>query len=171
MKKNILFGLSLLLFTACHNHDYDYDASGTFEATEVTVSAEATGKIMQFNLEEGDQIEAGTVLGYIDSTQLYLQKQQLKTRLRTVDFLKPDIQKQIAVIRQQIMTAEMEQPRQQNLVQAKAGNQKKLDDIENHLKVLHRELVAQQSTSTRLPAVPTPKPKVYNIRLCNWTTC
>lgn len=146
MKRTLLFGISTLLLAACSNNNSEFEASGTFEATEVTISAEATGRIMQFNVEEGDKIQAGTVLGFIDSTQLYLQKLQLKANLRTVDIQKPDIQKQIAVVRQQISTAEMEQKRQLNLVRAKAGNQKKLDDIENQLKVLRSELAAQQST-------------------------
>ena len=63
----------LLLFTACEKNKDRSDASGTFEATETIVSAEVNGKVMAFTAEEGDQVKAGQVLGYIDSTQLYLQ--------------------------------------------------------------------------------------------------
>lgn len=109
---------------ACTSNIHDFDASGTFEATEIMVSAEANGKIMQLNLKEGDRLQAGDELGYIDSTQVYLQKKQLTARLQSVDVRKPDIHKQIAVIEQQIATANTEVQRQQNLVNAKAGNQK-----------------------------------------------
>ena len=38
MKKIMPFA-ALLLMTACSNNDKSFDATGTFEATEVTVSA------------------------------------------------------------------------------------------------------------------------------------
>lgn len=140
----ILVGGTFL--AACTSNIHDFDASGTFEATEIMVSAEANGKIMQLNLQEGDRLQAGDELGYIDSTQVYLQKKQLTARLQSVDVRKPDIHKQIAVIEQQIATAKTEVRRQQNLVNAKAGNQKQLDDWQNQLKVLERQLEAQRSS-------------------------
>ena len=133
-------------FTACNNSEGSFDASGTFEATEIMVSSEANGKIMQLTLQEGDRLQAGAEVGYVDSTQLYLQKKQLTARLKSVDVRKPDIHKQIAVIEQQITTAKSEVGRQQNLVKAKAGNQKQLDDWQNQLKMLERQLEAQRSS-------------------------
>lgn len=135
-----------LLLTACGNADNDFDASGTFEATEILVSSEANGKIMELNVEEGDRLEAGAVVGYVDSTQLYLQKMQLAASLRAVDIRKPDIRKQIAALEQQIATAKTERRRQENLVRAKAGNQKQLDDIVNNIEYLQRQLDAQRSS-------------------------
>ena len=79
---------------------------------------------MELNLQEGDRLEAGAVLGYVDSTQLYLRKKQLEAGLRSVDIRKPDIRKQIASLEQQIAVARSEQQRMENLVKAKAGNQK-----------------------------------------------
>lgn len=111
--------LCSLLWTACGNTDNDFDASGTFEATEILVSSEANGKIMELNIEEGDRLDAGAIVGYVDSTQLFLRKMQLSASLRSVDIRKPDIRKQIAVLEQQIATAKTEQQRQENLVRAK----------------------------------------------------
>ena len=139
----LAFGIVL---SACHNRHTDFDATGTFEATEITVSAEANGKIMSLDLEEGDRIQAGSVVGYIDSTQLYLRKKQLEAGLRSIDIRKPDIQKQIASLEQQIAVARSEQKRMENLVAAKVGNQKQLDDIVNQIKVLQKQLDAQSST-------------------------
>ena len=134
MRHLIFISLCSLLWTACGNTDNDFDASGTFEATEILVSSEANGKIMELNIEEGDRLDAGAIVGYVDSTQLFLRKMQLSASLRSVDIRKPDIRKQIAVLEQQIATAKTEQQRQENLVRAKAGNQKQLDDIVNNIK-------------------------------------
>ena len=153
MKKNMkrlnsytLIATALLSLAACNRGDGDFDASGTFEATEILVSSEANGKIMELNIEEGDRLDAGALVGYVDSTQLYLKKMQLSAGLRSVDIRKPDIRKQIAALEQQIATARTEQQRMENLVKAKAGNQKQVDDIVNNIKYLQKQLDAQYST-------------------------
>ncbi|WP_087880602.1 HlyD family efflux transporter periplasmic adaptor subunit [Parabacteroides timonensis] len=136
----------LFCLAACNRGDNNFDATGTFEATEILVSSEANGKIMELNIEEGDRLDAGAMLGYVDSTQLYLKKMQLAAGLRSVDVRKPDIRKQIAALEQQIATARTEQQRMENLVKAKAGNQKQVDDIVNNIKYLQKQLDAQYST-------------------------
>ncbi|WP_293668145.1 HlyD family efflux transporter periplasmic adaptor subunit [uncultured Parabacteroides sp.] len=145
MKPILLFTLALAL-SACSRNDNTFDVTGAFESTEVIVSSEANGKIMELNLQEGDRLEAGAVLGYVDSMQLYLRKKQLEAGLRSVDIRKPDIRKQIASLEQQIAVARSEQQRMENLVKAKAGNQKQVDDIVNNIKVLQKQLDAQYST-------------------------
>ncbi|WP_278705885.1 HlyD family secretion protein [Parabacteroides goldsteinii] len=146
MKQVILLNFVLLFLAACNRGDGDFDATGTFEATEILVSSEANGKIMELNIEEGDRLDAGALIGYVDSTQLYLKKMQLSAGLRSVDIRKPDIRKQIAALKQQIATARTEQQRMENLVKAKAGNQKQVDDIVNNIKYLQKQLDAQYST-------------------------
>lgn len=146
MKQVILLNFVLLFLAACNRGDGDFDATGTFEATEILVSSEANGKIMELNIEEGDRLDAGALIGYVDSTQLYLKKMQLLAGLRSVDIRKPDIRKQIAALEQQIATARTEQQRMENLVKAKAGNQKQVDDIVNNIKYLQKQLDAQYST-------------------------
>ena len=141
-----LMAAALLSLAACNRGDGNFDATGTFEATEILVSSEANGKIMELNIEEGDRLDAGAMVGYIDSTQLYLKKMQLSAGLRSVDIRKPDIRKQIAALEQQIATARTEQQRMENLVKAKAGNQKQVDDIVNNIKYLQKQLDAQYST-------------------------
>lgn len=145
MKRILLLNL-IVLMSACGKNDNRFDATGAFESTEVIVSSEANGKIMELNLEEGDRLEAGTLLGYVDSMQLYLKKKQLEAGLRSVDIRKPDIRKQIASLEQQITVARSEQQRMENLVKAKAGNQKQVDDLVNNIKVLQKQLDAQYST-------------------------
>jgi hypothetical protein len=73
--KGILYGtLATTLLSACGNEKGKYDATGTFEATEVIVSSEASGKLIDFNVTEGDQLQQGKEVGYVDTVQLYLKK-------------------------------------------------------------------------------------------------
>jgi len=141
--KNIVYVSIILLLTACGKGNGDYDASGVFETTEVIVSAEANGKIMRLNFIEGQQVEQGKALGYIDTVQLYLKKMQLLTNTSAIKSGRVDIPRQIAAIKQQIATQKNEQKRFGNLVKANAANQKQLDDINAQILVLERQLTAQ----------------------------
>ncbi|WP_283686328.1 HlyD family efflux transporter periplasmic adaptor subunit [Dysgonomonas sp. Marseille-Q5470] len=141
--KNIVYASIILLLTACGKGNGNYDASGVFETTEVIVSAEANGKIMRLNFIEGQQVEQGKALGYIDTVQLYLKKMQLLTNTSAIKSGRVDIPRQIAAIKQQIATQKNEQKRFGNLVKANAANQKQLDDINAQILVLERQLTAQ----------------------------
>ena len=145
--KNVLFYAILLSLTAaCGNGNGDYDASGTFESTEIIVSAEANGKIMRFNVEEGDLLKDGQEVGYIDTVQLYLKKMQLLTSVKSVQSRRSDIAKQIAATKEQIAKAEKEKKRNENLLKSNAATQKQVDDIDSQLAVLQKQLAAQIST-------------------------
>lgn len=144
--KHIFLVSLILIMASCGGNKNSFDATGAFESTEVLVSAEANGKIMELNITEGNSLQAGQVVGYVDSTQLYLRKMQLLAGLRSVDIRKPDIHKQIAALEQQIAVARSEQQRMENLVKAKAGNQKQVDDLTNNIKILQKQLDAQYST-------------------------
>jgi HlyD family secretion protein len=145
--KGILYGtLATTLLSACGNEKGKYDATGTFEATEVIVSSEASGKLLDFNVTEGDQLQQGKEVGYVDTVQLYLKKLQLQANTTTVRSRRQDIGKQIAAIKQQIVTQEREKKRWENLVKSNAGNQKQLDDINSQIAYLQKQLIAQTST-------------------------
>lgn len=147
--KRIEMILLLFVLISCGKNKNAFDATGTFEATEVIVSSEANGRIMRFDVEEGQMLQAGTSVGYIDSTQLYLKKMQLLSSLKSVESRKPDIRKQIAALEQQIATARTEQKRMQNLVEAGSANQKQLDDITESIKLLQKQLEAQHSALSK----------------------
>lgn len=134
------------LSAACAGGIPDYDATGTFEATEVLVSAEAQGRLTALDIEEGNLLTAGQQVGIIDTVQLYLKKQQLKAGMKSVEQQRPDILKQLAATREQITQAERERNRIANLLRVDASSQKDLDDAETMLKVLHRQLDAQRSS-------------------------
>ena len=148
MKSRNLLGLCslLALFCACGNGAPKYDATGTFETTEVLVSAEASGRLLYFDIEEGMLLKAGEEVGVVDTVQLYLKKLQLEASLKSVEEQRPDILKQVAATKEQISAAQRERNRVANLLKVGAANQKQLDDAEDQLEVLRKQLVAQNST-------------------------
>lgn len=146
MKKRYVFQTLLLIcLTACGSKD-EFDATGTFEATEIVVSSEATGKLFYLNAEEGMHFTQGTEVGLIDTVQLYLKKLQLEAQMKSVESQRPDIHRQIAATKAQIATAQRERDRVENLLKAQAANRKQLDDWDSQLAVLNRQLEAQLSS-------------------------
>ena len=144
MSYKLLFGIAAVL-TACNSGDKEYDATGTFEATETTVAAEQAGTLLTFSLEEGDNIEAGTEVGLIDTTQLWLKISQTEASKAVYQSQKPDQEKQIAATRQQLAKARTEQQRYKELVADGAAPSKMLDDASSQVQVLQRQLDAQVS--------------------------
>ena len=149
MNKSILpfylFGL-LPLFVACGTKQQEYDATGTFEATEVVVSAEQSGQLLTFSIGEGDNVGQGQEIGLIDTTQVWLKIQQLGATKEVYQSQKPDLQKQIAATRQQLSTAKTEQQRYEELVADGAAPRKMLDDATSQVQVLQRQFDAQISS-------------------------
>lgn len=147
MKTNLFLVIATaLILSACENGNGTYDASGVFEATEVIVSAKGTGELMQFDIQEGQQVEANKQVGYIDTTQLYLKKVQLLANMKAVESRHYNVSKQIASIQQQIVTQKTEQNRYENLVKSNAANQKQLDDVNAQIALLEKQLAAQTET-------------------------
>ena len=144
--KRIFIYCALPLLTAACGRSGDFDATGTFEATEVVVSAEAAGRILRFDAEEGDVLEAGRQVGAIDTVQLYLQKLQLERQRASVVSNRPDSAKQAASLREQIAKQQTERRRVENLLRDGAATTKQLDDIDAQIKVLNGQLEAQLST-------------------------
>ena len=137
--------LLLLILAGCSRSE-SFDATGTFEATEVTVSAEASGRILAFNVNEGDRIEQGQTVGTIDTVQLYLQKMQLERQIASVRSNRPDISKQVTSLQEQIAQQENERTRVKRLLDDGAATTKQLDDIDASLKILNGQLEATLST-------------------------
>lgn len=143
--RNIILLSAVMVLSACSKGGDDYDASGMFEATEVIVSAEQTGRLMYFDIDEGDRLMAGRQVGLIDTVQLQLRAMQLGAAKDAYASQRPDIAKQIAVTRQELVKAEQERRRYEALVNDNAANRKMLDDAENSVRLLRRQLEAQQS--------------------------
>lgn len=137
-----------MLLAACGSKEKEYDATGTFEATETTVFAEQSGTLMVFSVNEGDNIEAEAEIGLIDTTQLWLKIQQLVATKEVYRSQKPDMEAQIAATRQQLAKARQEQQRYKELVADGAAPSKMLDDATSQVEVLQKQLAALQSSLT-----------------------
>ena len=148
MKKMLTAAGIMLLITACHDKEKEYDATGTFEATETTVSAQQSGTLLTWNANEGDSLQAGQEIGLVDTTQLWLKILALEASKEVFQSQKPDMQKQIAATRQQLAKAQTEQRRYKELVADGAAPSKMLDDATAQVQVLQRTLDAQVSSLT-----------------------
>jgi HlyD family secretion protein len=135
-----------VLITACNNNKNTFDASGSFEAEETIISAEATGIIKELKIEEGQVLKVGEIIGYIDSTQLYLKKEQLEAQTNALLSKKPNVSIQLAALQEQLQTAEKERKRIINLVKGDAATTKQLDDINANINVIKKQIIAQKST-------------------------
>ena len=164
MRKLLLIIIPFII-VSCSGRDEQFDASGTFEATEVIVSGEATGRITELSFEEGMDVVANTVIGYIDSTQLYLKKMQLLSNVSAVGKRRLDVGKQIAALEGQISTQKYELSRMERLLAAGAGNQKQVDDINSSITVLGRQLDAQRSSLENSNASLTDEQKALEIQV------
>lgn len=158
MKKTLLIASLAIIVAACSKKEKEYDATGTFEATEVTISAEANGQLTLLSADEGQEVARGTVMGYVDKKQLELKKQQLEASLRQLDASRKqlvatrssndsrqlDLEKQLASIRQQIANAQRERQRFSELYKDGAVARKQVDDIVYQISVLEKQLTATE---------------------------
>ncbi|MFT3994134.1 MAG: efflux RND transporter periplasmic adaptor subunit [Dysgonomonas sp.] len=143
MRKIFYILMGSIVLTSCNNNKLEHDASGTFEATEIIISAQASGEIKEFNIKEGEELKVGQYLGYIDTTQLHLQKLQLQSTTQAVNSRRPNVSIQIASTKDQIANAKKEKIRIENMLKDGAATQRQMDDIDTHLQVLESQLGAQ----------------------------
>ena len=145
MKKFLNLIAMALLITAC-NKTPDYDATGIFEATTVTVSSETTGKILSFDISEGDSVKIGQTITVIDTTMLVLQQKQLNSQKLSVENSSPNIVAQVSSLHTQIAHQKHECDRLGRLLADGATTQKQYDDAQSQLKVLQAQLDALTSS-------------------------
>lgn len=149
-----------MIATACNRDNKKTDATGSFEADEIIVSAETTGKIMSFLVDEGEQLDSNTIVGKIDKESIQLQKEQIQASIEALNEKTADagpqvrmLQGQLAVQKQQLEGLLKDQERIQNLYKADAATGKQLDDINNQtsalrrqMEVTRRQIAVQQNT-------------------------
>lgn len=143
--KRIVYIAAVVLAASCGT-EAEFDAQGTFEATEVVVSSEATGRILNFEIEEGMTISVNETVGEIDSVQLHLQRKQLDSQQSALLTSRPDVKKQVASLREQIVKQKSELRRVDNMLKDGAATKKQKDDIEAQIKILESQLDATLST-------------------------
>jgi HlyD family secretion protein len=139
-KSNIIITAILIGFLSSCSNDEKADGYGNFEATEITISSEANGKLEFLNLEEGQILEKGTVVGLVDTLQLYLNKQQLLASKETAASKSGGVWSQVSVLNQQLQTAKTEQQRIQNMFNENAATQRQLDQANSQVDVLKKQI-------------------------------
>ena len=141
-----IIAATLAMLAGCAGNEKEFDATGTFEATEVTVAAEQSGALTKFDVNEGDNIALGKEVGVIDTTQIWLKIKQAGATKVVYQSQKPNMEAQIAATRQLLAKAKQDQQRYKELVADGAAPSKMLDDATNQVKVLQKQLDAQIST-------------------------
>lgn len=145
MKKIALLSATVMLLASCRDQA-PYDATGIFEATTVTVSAETAGRLVSFDIDEGDSLMAGQAVGLVDTTLLALQQKQLLSQQLATEKSSPDIAAQAAALRSQIAHQQNECERIARLLSGGAATQKQSDDANAQLRTLHGQLEGLLST-------------------------
>jgi len=147
-KKIILFLLAgvFAAFTGgCSKDDNRSDAYGNFEAVETIVSSESSGKLLEFNVEEGQTLNEGSVVGYIDTVQLQLKKKQLDAAKNLTRTKFKNVSSQVGVYQEQKKVALREKDRIERLLKDNAATGKQLDDINGSIDVLNRQIAAVET--------------------------
>ena len=143
--KKIFTLIILTSLISCNKNNDKADGYGNFEATEVTISAEANGKIEYLKLEEGDILEPKTQVGLIDTTQLHFNKQQLIASKSTVYSKSANVLSQVKVLQEQLKTAQIEKKRIQNMFAENAATKRQVDEIDGKVSVIQEQIKSVQT--------------------------
>ena len=163
MRKIILSVMAAVSLAACNNNENKFDASGTFETTEVIVSSELNGKILSLNISEGDTVSSGRVVGTVDAEGISLQKEQVEASISSLGDKTADVgpqvqllQNQLAVQQSQLSNLLHEKKRIENLISQDAATGKQLDDINAQIDVVNKQMtVTRQQIAVQRSNVST----------------
>lgn len=150
MKKIFLVILIAGILFSCNNSETVSDAYGNFEADKTLISAEVSGKIMQLDLEEGDLLKEGQIVGQIDSLDMYLKKEQMEAQILSVRANFEQINAQLQVQQQQLENIEINKVRTENLKKDGAATQKQMDDVQGQYELAKKQLIAINSQRNAL---------------------
>ena len=125
---------------SCNSNNNKADGYGNFEATEITVSAENNGKLLEFNIKEGDILEKDAFLGFIDTISLALKKEQFLVSKDVISSKSRGVLSQISVLKAKLNTANINKTRIENLIKDNAGTQQQLDNITGEIDVLKQQI-------------------------------
>lgn len=131
---------ALLALTACQGNNDLSDAYGNFETDEVIISSEVAGKLVDFDVELGDQVKSGDLLALVDTTQLSLQIHQIEAQQQAVSVRRIAVQSQVDVQQEQIKNLRINQERIHRLFNDKAATQKQVDDVDGQMQVMQKQL-------------------------------
>jgi len=148
MKRKLLtISIALGAITACNRSEHRFDASGTFEADEVVVSAMASGRILSLNIDEGSVLSKDSIVGLVDPADLSFQKQQVEASIQALNEKTANVTPQVKLLEDQLSVQQTqlsnllhEQTRIENLLKEDAATQKQLDDINFQIEALKKQM-------------------------------
>jgi len=153
MKKVLLFAFPVyLLISSCSGNKDQPDAYGTFEATEVTVSSQANGKLLFLKVEEGQVIDSNTLVGIVDTLDMDIRKSQAREQQLATSTRRDDLSAQTAVQEQNKTNILVEKARVERLLKDGAATTKQLDDINASLNLADKQIASIKSEYASLDA-------------------
>jgi len=152
MKTRSLIIIAAVLISGCKNNTGEADAYGNFEATEVIVSAETSGRILEFNITEGSEIDKGSEIALIDTTLFHLQKAEIDAGMKSVRTRISTISAQNDILNQQIANLNVNIARIENMLKDDAATQKQFDDLTGQVAVLQKQIAANNTQKTSIAA-------------------
>lgn len=139
MKNLIYYIIGILFLSSCNNGEPLPDAYGNFESDETTISALMPGKLVYLNLEEGQKLDSGYIVGVVDTTDLHLTKAEIAANRKAIGSQGDNVFAQLKVLDDQLANLEREQKRLQNLIEAGVATTQQLDDINGKIDVVHSQ--------------------------------
>jgi HlyD family secretion protein len=152
MKTITLLVLSLLLLTSCKSKNQEADAFGNFEATEVTVSAETSGRIIKMNVTEGSTIAKGSGIAIIDTVLMTLQKAEIEASIKSIRTKLSFTSAQNDILQQQIANLNVDLKRIENMLKDDAATKKQFDDLSGQIEVLKKQVAANNTQKASISA-------------------
>jgi HlyD family secretion protein len=152
MKTRSLIIIAAILLAGCKNKADKADAFGNFEATEVIISAETNGRILQFDPVEGVLVEKGTTIALVDTTVLHLQKAEIDANMKSVTTRINSINAQNDILNQQIMNLDVNIKRTGKMLKDDAATQKQLDDLTGQVAVFQKQIAANYTQKESVAA-------------------
>lgn len=152
MKTRLLILAAAVILTGCSNNSDEADAYGTFEAAEVIVSPETSGRILRFDAGEGSEMEAGAEIALIDTTMFHLQKAEINAGMKSVRTRMNTIDAQNEILRQQIANLNVNISRIENMMKDDAATKKQYDDLTGQAAVLEKQIAANNTQKASVAA-------------------
>lgn len=139
-----ILGLGVFALSGCGNNDRS-DGYGNFEATEIVVSSEASGKLIRYDVDDGVRLDKGQVAAVVDTTQLALDRRQLRAQLKALLEQKPSVVAEANVYRQQRRNIQRDLDRYTRLVKEGAVSVKTLENVQDQARVIDQQISAVDS--------------------------
>jgi HlyD family secretion protein len=152
MKTNLLIIITAFSLLGCKNKTDQADAYGNFEATEVIVSAETSGRILKFDVTEGTEIDQGSEIALIDTTMFHLQKAEIRAGMKGVRTRINSVNAQNDILNQQIANLNVNISRIGNMLKEDAATKKQFDDLTGQVAVLEKQIAANNTQKASVAA-------------------